>query len=314
MQRLLYSLLFLAASFAFAQNTTPEQKPKDSLAFWTKKNKIGLDISQITFVNWNAGGNTSLSGLAHGRFERDYKKDRLQWDNELIVRYGINKQEGQKTQKTDDQIQLTSTFGYQQKEKSLWLYSAKFNFNTQLAPGYSYPNRDIAISRLMAPAYLFLGVGAEYSNKEKKIEWYLSPVTQKSTFVLNQRLADKGAYGVEKAEYDVDGNVIRKGKKSRNEIGFLITNHWEKEVFTNIFLDHRLSLYSDYLNNFGNIDVDWRFEFELKVNKYVRATIGNHIIYDDDIKTTKEFNGEEIERGPKIQLKQMLTVGMVYNF
>ena len=43
-----------------------------SVGNWIKKNKVGLDITQITFLNWNAGGNTSISGLAKGNFERKY--------------------------------------------------------------------------------------------------------------------------------------------------------------------------------------------------------------------------------------------------
>jgi hypothetical protein len=34
----------------------------DTLSHWIK-NKIGFDISEIVFVNWNAGGTSSISGL-----------------------------------------------------------------------------------------------------------------------------------------------------------------------------------------------------------------------------------------------------------
>jgi myo-inositol-1-phosphate synthase len=33
----------------------------DTLSHWIKKNKIGFDISEIVFVNWNAGGTSSIS-------------------------------------------------------------------------------------------------------------------------------------------------------------------------------------------------------------------------------------------------------------
>ena len=92
----------------------------------------------------------------------------------------------------------------------------------------------------------------------------------------------------------------------------MITNHYKKEVWKNITMENRLSLYSDYINNFGNIDVEWRLQFDLVVNKYVRANIGMHLIYDDDIKTTEEINGVKVPKGPKVQLKQVLGVGLVY--
>ncbi|MCC7026186.1 MAG: hypothetical protein IT265_04470 [Saprospiraceae bacterium] len=79
-------------------------------------------------------------------------------------------------------------------------------------------------------------------------------------------------------------------------------------------LENRLSLYSDYLNNFGNIDVDWQLQVDMIVNEYVKANIGIHMIYDDDIKAKEEVNGEQITVGPKLQLKQALGIGVVYVF
>ena len=73
-------------------------------------------------------------------------------------------------------------------------------------------------------------------------------------------------------------------------------------------------MYSDYINKFGNIDVDYDFVFDLIVNQYVKANIGAHFVYDDDIKAKEEIDGKQITVGPKIQLKQTLGVGLVYLF
>ena len=94
----------------------------------------------------------------------------------------------------------------------------------------------------------------------------------------------------------------------------MISNHLKKEVFKNVIFENRLSLFTDYFNNFGNIDVDWLAQFDLVVNQYVKANIGFHMIYDDDIKAKKQIDGQQVVVGPKIQLKQMLGVGLVYNF
>ena len=286
----------------------------DTISYWSKENKVGLDISQISFVNWNAGGNNSVSGLLKGQFIRTYTRDNINWKNELIARYGINKQESQEARKTDDQFQINSTFGYRRDTISNWFYAGKFNFNTQFANGYAYPNTDLAISKPFAPAYTFLGVGAEYSRKDLNFNLYLSPLTQKTTMVFDQRLANQGAFGVDKAIYDGFGNLVREGKNIRNETGILITSQWKKEVFENINLETRASLYSDYLNNFGNIDVDWQLQLEMTVNKYVKANLGTHLIYDDDIKLKEEIGGIQVIRGPKVQLKQILGIGLTYSF
>jgi hypothetical protein len=306
-----FSFLF-CTTFVFGQDTIVKQ-PKDT-TYWEKKNTVGLDISQIAFVNWNAGGVNSVSGLLKGNFIRKYQKGNLKWVNELIVRYGVNKQDGIELRKTDDAFQFASTMGYKKNEESNWYSSAKFNFNTQFTNGYAYPNTNKAISKPFAPAYIFLGVGSEYVRKEKNLTLYISPLTMKTTLVLDERLANQGAFGVNKAIYDVDGNLLRKGELYRMELGFLITNYYKKEIYKNIFWENRLSLYSDYVNNFGNIDVDWQIQFDLVVNEYVRANIGAHFIYDDDIKAKEQRNGEQVILGPKLQLKQMLGVGIVYNF
>lgn len=309
-----FFFFFLFSSTTFFAQEAEKKAVTDTISHWEKKNTVGLDISQIAFLNWNAGGVNSVSGLLKGNFLRKYQKGNLKWVNEMIIRYGVNKQDGIELRKTDDAFQFNSTLGYRKDTITNWYSSAKFNFNTQFTNGYAYPNTTKAISKPFAPAYIFLGVGSEYSNKEKKLNVYISPLTMKTTLVLDQTLANQGAFGVNKAVYDVDGNLIKKGELYRMELGFLVTNYYKKEIYKNIIWENRLSLYSDYINHFGNIDVDWQMQFELVVNEYVRANIGAHFIYDDDIKAKEERNGEQITVGPKLQLKQMLGVGLVYNF
>ncbi len=211
---------------------------------------------------------------------------------------------------------MNSTFGARHDALSDWYMSAKFNFLTQLASGYKYPDREQPISQFMAPGYLFLGVGAEYSPDDKDVTLYISPLTQKSTFVLDQRLADAGSFGVRPAAYDTLGVKIRDGQKVFTEIGILITHKTQKKISENIFLASRLGLYTDYLNSFGNIDINWILDMELKVNEHVKASLGTHIIYDNDVKFSEidSETGETIPVGPRIQLKQLLGVGLTYKF
>ena len=86
------------------------------------------------------------------------------------------------------------------------------------------------------------------------------------------------------------------------------------EIYKNIMFENRLSLYSDYINNFGNIDINWQFQFEMIVNEYVKASIGTHLIYDDDIKTKEDIVVVQVIKGPKVQLKQILGIGLAYSF
>jgi hypothetical protein len=70
-----FFLLFLLScgQYIKAQTLVTESDtiPRDT-TYWTKKNITGLDFSQIAFMNWNAGGNSSVSGLLKGDFSRKY--------------------------------------------------------------------------------------------------------------------------------------------------------------------------------------------------------------------------------------------------
>lgn len=285
---------------------------RSEVSFWKKTNSLGLDINQGTFSNWSAGGYSSVSGIVKGDFSRKYEKGRTVWLNELKVRYGLNKQENVELRKTDDVLSLNSAFGYKSSVKSNWYYSAKLTLNTQMANGYSYPDVDNPISRAFAPAYLFVGIGSEYFKNDFKA--YVSPLTLKSTLVLDETLANKGEFGLEGAVFDTNGNLLKAGKKSRNELGFLFTSEWKKTLMKNVLLKNNLTLYTDYLNNFGNIDVDWQLTLEMKVNNAIKATLGGHLIYDDDIKNKRDVDGVQVTEGPRVQFKQLLSVGLVYNF
>lgn len=312
-------LLFAALSYGTERDTTAVDTTtvvNEKINYWKKTNKVGINLNEVAFINWNSGGNNSFSALMHGLFGRKYKKELLNWNSTLAIKYGFNAQEGRELRKTEDNLEINSNFGYRRDSISNWYYSAKLNFTTQLSYGYTYPNTEVPISKFMAPGYAFLGVGTEYSSPKEDLTVYISPVTQKSTFVLDQRLADEGMFGVTPAIKDEEGNIIKDGEKVRTQLGFLVSSEFSKKVFENIAINNNLRLYTDYLNKFGNIDVDWELNFNLRVNDYVKANVGSHLKYDDDVKFKEDLDGDgELETGgPKVQFKQLLGVGIVYSF
>ena len=293
-----------------------EKKKKYDGPVWKQKNKALIDINEVAFVNWNSGGSNSISALLGLESSANYRDKYFTWRNNANIRYGINKQQSRELRKTDDLFEINSNMGFKPDSISNWFYSAKLNFRTQLTNGYKYPNKDVPISRLMAPGYLFFGGGMEYGKHIEELTLYFSPLTLKATFVLDEDLANAGSFGVTPAVLDLDGNVIIPGERYRQELGILVTNSYEMEVAENVNLKHEVSLYTDYINNFGNLDFDWRLNFDFKVNSFVRATLGSHLRYDDDVKTSKpsEIVGEFDEAGAKIQWKQFLGVGFAVDF
>lgn len=314
-------LILFCITFQFS-NAQPdslflkEKKKKYEGPQWAKKNKASVDLNQVSFTNWNAGGTNSISGLLGYRGSRNYSDKYFNWKNNLLVRFGVNKQESRELRKTDDLFEINSNIGYKPDSISNWYYSARLNFRTQLTNGYKYPNTDEPISRLMAPGYLFFGGGMEYGKDIDELSFYFSPLTLKATFVLDEDLANAGSFGTEPAVLDEAGNIIVEGERIRKELGILMTNSYEMEVAENVNMKHQVSVYTDYINNFGNLDLDWRLDFDFKVNSFVRATLGSHLRYDDDVKTTvpSEIEGEFDEAGAKLQWKQFLGVGFAVDF
>lgn len=314
------SILFF--QFVSAQPDSLYFKPatNPNLPVWTNTNTAGLDINEVAFVNWNSGGSNSISALIGLNSVLRYQYRNFIWDSNLLARYGLNKQEDQEFRKTDDLLEIRSSLGFRKNKLTNWYYSARFSFKTQFSNGYNYPNTSNEISRFMAPGYLYLGGGVEYGKNIDKFSMYFSPLTLKTTFVFDEALSDAGSFGVTPAEYDVSGNLIRSGERVRKELGILLTSAYETQLFENIAIRNLMSFYTDYINDFGNVDIDWEIVFDFKVNNFVRATLGSHLRYDNDVKIQEEIINPETEEtefkelGARVQWKQLLGVGVVYEF
>lgn len=295
-------------------------KPKEdklSIPVWNIKKNVGLNFNQVSFTNWNAGGVNSIAATIFTRTAANYKYKYMFWNSALNARYGINKQENIGLRKTDDLFEITSNIGYQADTLSNWYGSARFSFSTQFSNGFNYPNTSNPVSRFMAPGYLFIGLGAEYGKQFDHLSFYFSPFTVKTTFVLDDNLANLGAFGVVPAVLDSEGNIVSPGRNVRREVGILFTNFYTFEPFENVKVRNILSLYTDYLNSFGNIDVDWELVFDFKVNEYIRATFGSHLRYDNDIKFTNIIDPENNiteTTGAKLQWRQLLGIGVAIDF
>lgn len=300
-----------------AQITDKEDNLKavyaDSTDGWKFGGMTMLNISQVGLTNWSAGGRSSfaLNGLVS--LNLDWKKGGSAWNNSLDLGYGILRQgngvllDDGEFVKTDDKIDFFSKFGH--KATKYWYYAGLLNFNTQSSPGYNYPNDSVVISRFMAPAYLLGAIGMDFK-PNADFTAFFAPLTLKLTFVNDDSLAYRGAYGVKPAEFDDMGQMISAGSKTRVEYGGYIRVMYKKTFMENVTFTSKLSLFSNYVNNPQNIDVNWENLIELKVNKFISATISTHLIYDDDIKIT-DAKGKT---GPRTQFKEVIGVGFSYKF
>lgn len=284
----LFIILLLIPMGIFAQNTA-----QDTL--WTTSTTATLNFSQVSLTNWAAGGKSSMSGLFMVNYAANYKKDKLSWDNSFDFRYGFIKEKETDSRKSDDLIDISSKLGYEAGGN--WNYAGMIGFKSQFAPGYNYdedPRK--LISNFMAPGYLNLAFGMDY--KTDGFSVLLAPVSGKFTFVTNEDVNEED-FGLES------------GKKSRSELGATVKVEYVKEVLKNVTLDTKLNLFSNYLENPQNIDVDWKVQFNLKVNDYLSANLITHLIYDDDINIDDPDTGTS---GPRVQFMESFGVGLTFKF
>ncbi len=276
------------------------EKP-DSIKAWDFGGLASFNFSQVSLTNWAAGGQSSTSGVAIFNVFGNYKKEKISWENSLDMGYGILKEKDKDAIKSNDKLDFNSKFGIKQAEKLY--YSTIFNFRTQFAPGYKYPNPTNAISRFMAPAYMTLSVGIDYK-PNKIFSLFVSPLTGKMTIVSDQILSNAGAFGVDP------------GKTMRAEIGSFLKMELKSEIVKNVSLNSKLDLFSNYLNNPENIDVNWDLLVNMKINDYLSANLISNLIYDDDIKIAIDKNNDGIieKKGPRVQFKEMFGLGLSLKF
>jgi len=299
----LKSMLCMLIFNVQAQDTKTEQ--------WDIGGTSRLSFSQVNLTNWSAGGQNSLSLNGLASFHAHKTKGKGLWENFLEVGYGIIKQGESSWIKTDDRIDFTSKYGH--KASGKWSYAALLNFKTQMTDGYNYPNDSVKISGLFSPAYFLESFGMDFKANEH-FNCFIAPITLKATIVANQDLANAGAFGVEAAEKDTAGNIIREGENTRTEFGGYIRIYYQKDIVENVGINTKLELFTNYLNNPQYIDINWEVLLSLKINKYISATLSTQLLYDQDIDIAKDTNGDGVydSFGPEIQFKEVFGLGLTY--
>ncbi len=292
-------LLMIVGVVSFGVNAQDDTaKPEAQPDGWKYSGMFSLTAAQVGYSNWNAGGENShsLNGLA--ALKAEYKKDKHLWSNSLILGYGVMKQGDKELRKTDDNIELNSAYGY--KASDVWYYTGVVNFKTQFTTGYKYDDKagtKIKLSNLFAPAYLNISAGMAY-RPSPALSVFIGPLSGKMTFVNDDYLSDLGAFGVDP------------GEKSKSEFGGIVKVNYTKDLFKNVNMITKLTLFSSYTEKPQNIDVDWELLLNMKINKWLSANINLHMIYDDDIKTRE--NGKV--SGPKVQFKEVFGLGLNLSF
>jgi hypothetical protein len=286
-------VLVLFSVHSFGQTET-EQEPTGP---WKFNGMAGLNFSQVALVNWSQGGENSQAVNALMLLNLNYARGKSAWGNTLDMGYGIQKTGETPSSKMNDYIDFISKYGYETANN--WFISGLFNFKTQFDKGYkiSGDTRNL-ISEFMSPGYLSFNLGMEYKPSDR-FYLLLSPVGGKATIVTNDSLSAAGAFGVEP------------GKKFRAEMGAAVRVMLIHDIMKNVTLTTSADLFSNLLNSPQNVDISWKALINMKVNEFLSANISTHLLYDDDV---DYLDGDGINRGPRVQFKEVLGIGFSVKF
>lgn len=263
MKKIILSSTFLLILLS----TNAQDVVKDTTKLWTKKGNFTLLLNQSAFnKEWLAGGTSNIAGNFDINYDFNYKKDGVVWDNKLIVAYGLTKiKDAERTAKTDDRLELNSLWG--KKASGDWYYSVFFNFKTQMDTGLD--KNGVKLSHFFSPAYFQFGPGMLWK-KNDNVSINFAPATAKMILVHSHFTEFAPSFGV------------KQGDTSRFEFGASISGYYKVNVMTNVSIENRLNLYSNYLENPQNIDVDYQMSLVMKINKYLSANVALQAIYDDN--------------------------------
>ncbi len=340
----------LAASSAFGQNAqdaaaaaaqaiadapkaeTPQAKPN----YWTKSLLTNINFGQMSFSNWAAGGDNTVTLAAYIDANANYKKGvswfnrevkDMSWNNRLQLDYGFLYAASKPLlQKNTDRIYFESKWAYQLENK--FYFSANFDFKSQFATGYEYktPSAEIiarynpeassveALSKadqrnawkdarikksdFMSPAYTNIAFGIDW----KPASWFtasLAPVTGGFVIVAADDQALRKTYSMKLKD---DGTY----KAARFELGAQLKIDSKFNINDNFNYTTQLVLFSNYLKNPQNLRVNWDNRFDWKLAKYFTATVITNLIYDDTVYSNDKRIG--------LQFKESFALGFTYTF
>ncbi len=284
------------------------QAQSDTTNYWSINGKTSMNVNQNYFSNWSAGGESSFGLVGKVTIDANYKKNNHAWTNWLDLALGYSIIGNNNPVKTEDKIEYITS--YTRKINKNWKFSFMGSFRSQMAKGYEYSTDSTNyISKFLAPGYIDFGPGIQYI-PNKHFLFNYSPITARWIIVSDQELANNGSFGLTPAIKDSLGNVLTPAKKAKTMLGSKLTMVINYDIAKNVNLNTKLELFSDYLDKPQNIKVDWQVLLGMKVNKWLNVDISSQLLYDDNVMITDKDGN----RGPRIQFKQLMMVGLSYNF
>ncbi len=330
-------IVLLCPISAHTQETIDSTSTKKGI--WETNAGFGLDFAQLLQINPKQGAGLNRLGFGSAiTINSRYKSNPLSWETTFSWQFGLQQLgagvlatgSDQKIpfQKALDELRLNSQFGNKTAKSSKWFYSADFSFLSQLAPTYAHPQysgnflsnfeyNEVSgniLSKLLSPATITMALGMDYKPNDRWSLFY-SPLGAKFLIVADDQIARRGIHGNPvNGEKDSNGDYPE-FKNIDRQLGTLLrikhlSKFWEKKAY----YKSNLLLYSNYLNNPQNIDIDWANEFGVNIFKGLNLNLNLNVFYDDDVKvqiTDRDFPNGVSGLGKRVSVTQQLLLKYV---
>ena len=271
--------------------------------YWRFSGAVGLKISQVQLINWSAGGNSSLTGVAFANLTLNYKRNRIAWDTNLDTDFGAlysSDLTSYPWRKSNDRLNFSTIVGYEispPEKKSTWYAAANGTFRSQYTRGYDFPEDGsrVKISNWLSPSFTELSIGVNWKWTEL-ITLYLSPFASLITSCTDSILRPSFSVPVDKTVFASLGMAF--------SAGIMYDGVKNLRILTGLQL---YTPYTDKDQKFGHFNVDWNVMITYQFLKVLNVSLTTNLRYYPKIL----FPEAPFRR---TQFQEMFGLGVAYSF
>lgn len=282
-------------------------------AAWVTGGGLGADFTSLSLFNPVVGAGSNRIGFgALLSFFADRNTDAYSWTNLLSLQLAVQRigSSDNPFEKNLDLLRYITRLGKHTDNEKLDI-AFDGDLRTSFLPTFEgnllRDNGAPLLSKFFAPATLQAGLGIDYRTNEH-ISLFFSPASVKWIYVGNDEIA----------ALEVQGN--RPGSRSRLDFGANV-----KIIYKDVLLNERLSLisslglFSNYLENPQNIDINFNAAVDLAITKKLSLNLTTETLYDDNINVIVSDNGDgmvtpdELAPSPSTTLAVLLKYSYIFN-
>ncbi|MFH1567745.1 MAG: DUF3078 domain-containing protein [Gemmatimonadota bacterium] len=273
-------LATLAAAPAVAQDTAAPTAPP---APWRHRLVGGLTATQVQLKDWSQGGEDALAWGLTVDGESTYEGGKHRIANAYKLAFGQTKLGSGGIRKTDDRIDLQSTYTYKVGLPVNPYVAA--SLKTQFARGYVYEPVRVPISGFFDPGYLTQSAGVGYEPR--------TDVRTRLGLGLREVFTrDYPRYADDPETATIEKTSVDGGLES------VTSGEWQ--LRDNLRLTSKLEIFAPFTDLGGTV-LHNDNRLSVKVSEYVNVNLNLEVVQDD--KASKN-----------VQVKQVLALGLTYNF